>query len=214
MADKKISALTAATTPLVGTEVLPIVQGGATVKVSVDNLTAGKPVSMSNITYTGILTGGTGVINIGSGQFYKDASGNVGIGTASPTNKLSVVGGRTNFTANNETFSLGVQYGTGAGLYYIGATNAATPDLVFSQVGGVENMRLTNGGTLGLGTAAPNASAILDAQSTTKGVRMPNMTTTQKNAIVSPPAGLMVFDITLSKLCVYSGAAWQTITSV
>jgi len=28
------------------------------------------------------------------------------------------------------------------------------------------------------------------------------------------PAGLMVFDTTLAKLCVYSGAAWQTITSI
>jgi len=42
MADKKISALTAATTPLAGTEVLPIVQSGTTVRVSVDNLTTGK----------------------------------------------------------------------------------------------------------------------------------------------------------------------------
>jgi hypothetical protein len=42
MADKKISALTAASTPLAGSEVLPIVQGGSTVKVSVDNLTVGK----------------------------------------------------------------------------------------------------------------------------------------------------------------------------
>jgi hypothetical protein len=39
MADKKISALTAATTPLAGTEVLPIVQGGATVKATVASLT-------------------------------------------------------------------------------------------------------------------------------------------------------------------------------
>ena len=44
MADKKISALTAATTPLAGTEVLPIVQSSTTVKVSVDNLTAGRTV--------------------------------------------------------------------------------------------------------------------------------------------------------------------------
>tara|TARA_S200002703_G_C3800562_1_gene247384 strand:+ start:2937 stop:3770 length:834 start_codon:yes stop_codon:yes gene_type:complete len=48
MADKKISALDTATTPLAGTEVLPIVQGGATKKVSVDNLTAGKVVSASS----------------------------------------------------------------------------------------------------------------------------------------------------------------------
>jgi hypothetical protein len=39
VADKKISALTAATTPLAGTEVLPIVQSSATVKVAVDDLT-------------------------------------------------------------------------------------------------------------------------------------------------------------------------------
>lgn len=49
MADKKISALTAATTPLAGSEVLPIVQGGSTVKVSVDNLTAGKDVSAAKL---------------------------------------------------------------------------------------------------------------------------------------------------------------------
>lgn len=39
MADKKISALTGATTPLAGTEVLPIVQGGNTKKVTVAELT-------------------------------------------------------------------------------------------------------------------------------------------------------------------------------
>jgi len=49
MADKKISALTASTTPLAGTEVLPIVQGGSTVKVSVANLTAGRTVSAASL---------------------------------------------------------------------------------------------------------------------------------------------------------------------
>lgn len=52
MADKKISALTAATTPLAGTEVLPIVQGGATVKVAVSNLTAGRTVNATQYTST------------------------------------------------------------------------------------------------------------------------------------------------------------------
>lgn len=40
MADKKISALSTASSPLAGTEVLPIVQSGSTVKVSVENFTA------------------------------------------------------------------------------------------------------------------------------------------------------------------------------
>ena len=78
----------------------------------------------------------------------------------------------------------------------------------------VERARVDSSGNVGIGTVAPNASAILDVQSTTKGFRLPNMTTTQKNAISSPAAGLMVFDTTLSKACVYSGAAWETITSL
>jgi hypothetical protein len=48
MADLKISQLPAATTPLAGTEVLPIVQSGSTVQVSVNNLTAGKAVSATS----------------------------------------------------------------------------------------------------------------------------------------------------------------------
>lgn len=47
MADTKISALTGATTPLAGTEVLPIVQSGTTKKVSIASLTAGRDVDMA-----------------------------------------------------------------------------------------------------------------------------------------------------------------------
>ena len=45
----------------------------------------GSTLTTLNSAYTGTLTGGTGVVNLGSGQFYKDASGNVGIGTSSPS---------------------------------------------------------------------------------------------------------------------------------
>ena len=53
MADKKISALTGASTPLAGTEVLPIVQGGATVKVAVSDLTVGRAVSATTFIPSG-----------------------------------------------------------------------------------------------------------------------------------------------------------------
>jgi hypothetical protein len=52
MADLKISQLPAATTPLAGSEVLPIVQSGSTVQVSVDNLTTGKAVSATSLSAT------------------------------------------------------------------------------------------------------------------------------------------------------------------
>jgi hypothetical protein len=52
MADLKISQLPAATVPLAGTEVLPIVQSGTTKQVSVDNLTTGKAISATTVTAT------------------------------------------------------------------------------------------------------------------------------------------------------------------
>jgi len=59
MANSKISALTAATTPLVGTSVLPIVQGGVTKQVSVANLTVGRAVDTAGGTFTDNQTQGT-----------------------------------------------------------------------------------------------------------------------------------------------------------
>ena len=53
MADAKISALPASTTPLVGTEVLPIVQSGATKQVSIANVTAGRAVSATSLALNG-----------------------------------------------------------------------------------------------------------------------------------------------------------------
>jgi hypothetical protein len=87
MANSKISALTSATTPLAGTETLPIVQGGATVKTTVADITngGGYAGSFTSLSYTTTLTGGTGIVNLGSGQFYKSASGNIGLGTSSPS---------------------------------------------------------------------------------------------------------------------------------
>jgi hypothetical protein len=99
MADKKISALTASTTPLAGTEVLPIVQSSTTVKVSVANLTAGRAVSASSLTAStdnviigttakGITTGsaiplGLGVNNTVTAMTI-DTNSNVGVGTTAP----------------------------------------------------------------------------------------------------------------------------------
>ena len=55
----------------------------------------GSTLNTLNLAYTGTLTGGTGIVNLGSGQFYKDGSGNVGIGTSSPLQKLDARGAAT-----------------------------------------------------------------------------------------------------------------------
>jgi hypothetical protein len=138
----------------------------------------------------------------------------------------SYMHGSTIGTNVGELTGWGVRYGTiGSTPVWYGArflkngVNAASDFTIWTSPDGdvttlAERVTVTASGNVGIGTTSPSASAILDVQSTTKGVRMPNMTTTQKNAISSPVAGLMVFDTTLAKLCVYSGSAWQTITSI
>lgn len=76
MADTKISALPASTTPLAGTEVLPIVQSGVTRQVSVADLTAGRAVSVAS------LTASTGNIVIGTSGQGIDFSATPGTGTS------------------------------------------------------------------------------------------------------------------------------------
>jgi hypothetical protein len=67
-------------------------------------------------------------------------------------------------------------------------------------------------GQLKVGDAtAVNASAKVQIDSTTQGVLFPRMTTTQKNAIASPSAGLMVYDTTLNLMALYNGTTWTTL---
>jgi hypothetical protein len=76
MADKKISALTGASTPLDGTEVLPIVKSGATVKVAVSDLTAGRAISATAVTAS------TGNFVVGTSGQGVDFSATSGTGTS------------------------------------------------------------------------------------------------------------------------------------
>ena len=64
MADVKISALPAATTPLGGTELVPIVQGGVTTQVTVGNLTAGRTLAASTVNVDANTGAGTSAVRI------------------------------------------------------------------------------------------------------------------------------------------------------
>ena len=98
MANSKISALTSATTPLAGTETLPIVQSGTTKQVSVANLTVGRTVTMGGALVT---TTGSTIANITGGgsngsSWYFNTGANtlLAVGDAA-----TITGGAANTTA-------------------------------------------------------------------------------------------------------------------
>lgn len=59
-----------------------------------------------------------------------------------------------------------------------------------------------------VGSTSPNSSSQLDVTSTTKGFLPPRMTTTQRNTISSPAAGLQIFDNTVNEQSIYDGTSW------
>jgi uncharacterized protein (TIGR02145 family) len=69
---------------------------------------------------------------------------------------------------------------------------------------------LTTYAQVGVGTATPHASAALDVTSTTKGLLPPRMTLTQRNAISTPMAGLMVYctNCGSGEPQYYNGTSW------
>jgi len=78
----------------------------------------------------------------------------------------------------------------------------------FSERGAVTIQE--NGGNVGIGTSAPDPSALLDIDSTTQGLLPPRMTTTQRDAVSSPATGLGVFNTTTNQPEFFNGSVWQS----
>lgn len=61
---------------------------------------------------------------------------------------------------------------------------------------------------VGIGTNTPNNSAMLEVQSSNRGILFPRMTSAQRAGIATPAAGLYVFDTNTNSLWYYNGSLW------
>jgi hypothetical protein len=158
--------------------------------------------------------GGTGVA---SEKMRIDSDGNCGIGTAIPAEKLSVIGDILIDNGTDSTLYLGkgaegvdgvtkiksVQTGTdsdelGMAFFIHGSASGSTPPS--------EAMRIDFKGRVGINTTSP--SAPLEVASTTGGVIIPRMTTTDRIAISSPTDGEMIYNTTTNKFQGRANGAW------
>ena len=74
-----------------------------------------------------------------------------------------------------------------------------------------KEMTFSGDGSIGIGTSAPNSTALLDITSTDKGFLPPRMTTAQRDAISSPATGLVIYNTTTDVLNFYNGSAWGAV---
>jgi hypothetical protein len=157
---------------------------------------------------------GTAFSSDATNLFFDDTNNRLGVGTNVPTSTIQIKGSGS----TSATTSLLVQNSASTTLLSVtDSGNLSTTTSNFSSVltNDTNSFQVTgSNASMRVGTSVSTAaSAILQADSTTKGFLPPRMTTTQKNAIASPAAGLMVYDTTLNKLCVRTASAWETITS-
>jgi len=150
---------------------------------------------------------GNGEIQLANGATINPSSRNFTSGgalTIKAGNPRSDVG---NSTGGNMTVAGGQGTGTGTSGDIIFSTSTPTTTGTTLQT---LTQRWFIKGSSGIlaNVSTPNASAQLQVDSTTKGFLPPRMTTTEKNAIATPAAGLVVYDSTLARQSNYNGTAW------
>jgi len=170
--------------------------------------------SLTGTTHRAIETvTGDVVLNSTSGNTLIGTSTNAGFkldvnGTARVQSTLNLLTGNAiHFTTGFTGTSGNCIYSAGSSTLLLVNRNSIIANF---YNGGSDNQQcvlIGNGISSGL---PPNAaSSILDVQSTTKGFLPPRMTTTQKNAIATPAAGLVVYDTTDNKHYGYNGTTWN-----
>jgi len=199
------------------TNVLTTIHGTGNTSSTIDLMT----INSSNTINTAILDNGdiqtAGNLQVGSNNWTYN-SGNVTLSIYNNTTSF----GRVSLGSSAGLFGFGSAYGTygstnvnnavaldnaGGNLYL----SSRGYKVILGNVAGAINILTINTGTganAGFNTATPDVSAIVDMESTTQGFLPPQMTTTQKTAISSPKAGLVVYDTTLNKLSYYNGSTW------
>lgn len=143
--------------------------------------------------------------------FSVDAANNrVGIGTASPQNKLDLGTDIPTTTGAAAGKKLAVSNNSdGTAFYGIGVSTNKLQFHAAAAANDTPKMVLTNTGSVGIGTDNPVASAILQLDATDKGFLPPRLTTAQRNALTPKTAGMIVFNTDENCIQYWNSVIWK-----
>ena len=144
----------------------------------------------------------------GAERLRVDSAGLLGVGTATPLAALHV--NKASTSADILLSVADVSYSSLVSSASVTALNTLTALPLTLGTNSAERLRIDATGNVGVGAAA-NAAAILDLTSTTKGFRAPSLTTVQRDAIVSPVGGLLIYNTTQLSYQVYNGTSWTSV---
>lgn len=162
MADTKISALTSATTPLAGTEVLPIVQSSTTKKVSVADLTVGRDIAVKTLSATdGVWIGTTSAVGAESANIVSGAnSAAYYLIRNTNTGSSAYTGYYLNASGNSWAMRMGSSAGNSNALEWV--IDATGAPVVKSSLSTAGVLTLSN---YGAGTATFSAAGVISSVS-------------------------------------------------
>ena len=144
--------------------------GLAAPTVAGDALSFGAVATLTDLTTTGntiLGNASTDTLNVGNGDLVKDASGNVGIGTASPTTKLHVATGANTgllISSTNGTTFQGIAFNSNNDQFTIG-TLTAHPTVFYAN--NAERMRIDSSGNVMVGTTSSSNKFTVVSNSST-----------------------------------------------
>jgi len=201
-------------TPLTGTLTnctgLPISTGVSGLGTGVATLLTGTPSGTGGPVGTTSPTFATSITVSGS-----NSTGVVVASTSSTATSISVASLLAASSTGDVYFSVGKSLTTSNSALIGYSTVGATSPYAFMTVYGraASDLCVNSVGSVGMGTSTASSKAKLEISSTTQGFLPPRMTTTQRDAITSVPAALMIYNTTTNKLNFYNGSAWEAVTS-
>jgi hypothetical protein len=136
----------------------------------------------------------------------------------------AVTGGWFRARTQAAAFTTAALYGVEVAAPVLGPRSSATVAVglrIANQTGAATNYSMQvgtapsafAGGVLVGALAQPDAAAAVEIRTTSQGFLPPRMTTTQRDAISTPPDGLIVYNSTTGKLNLREGGAWKALTS-